>query len=425
MRERRCLSGSLTWVLVVAAVVGACRDAPELHEPAELPPLGPAPYRLTFDPGRDIAPSWNVNGDTVFYISEELQTVPQIAVLPEPPSGDGLIRTDTLILLDTLRRSAVVRALPREGGIAARLMPVLQAPGTSVPVAYAARSSAGPAALVTLLPIFDRRLCAALSPCDQDLQTATAPRLNAALIRVREPGSSPPVDEDDVLTVEFAGRTFDNSEHPDDLDGLWRVDRHPFQEHYTETGRAPLRVSWAPDGQRLVFSDGLGLKIWNPGTGEITAVPGSEDGVDPAWSPTGEWIVFERAERGGLTEETCEHRMVPGVPSPELGPVICVERRRSWTIPSRSLALIRPSGGEPRLLPPGSRPTWGPNGARVYYEGEDGIWSVNVDGEGAAPVPGTTGGSHPAVSPDGRWMAFARIDPATAMSDIWIAELEE
>lgn len=58
-----------------------------------------------------------------------------------------------------------------------------------------------------------------------------------------------------------------------------------------------------------MFSDGLALYIWNPTTGDVDEIPNTADATNPAWCPAGGWIAFERATRGAMTEETCEHRV--------------------------------------------------------------------------------------------------------------------
>lgn len=398
-------------VLAGLALAGACRDAPELLEPPGLEPLGPAPYQLTFDPGREISPTWSASGDEVIYVSEQIVSVPAAVPVAGSPPGSP---PDTILVVDTTRTRAIVRVIPREGGVAEQLLPVVQPHGTSVPIDFAAQASTGQVAAFTLLPLLDRTLCGGVSPCDHDVDSATPPRLASAVIRVREPGASTPPEGDRQLEVAFEGRTFDTSQNPGGLSGVWVVDKHPFQRHFNATRRVPDRLSWSPEGDRLVFSDGLSLVVWNLSSGTVTPIPGTEDGVDPAWSPTGEWIVFERAVRGSITEETCQH---------EFGGT-CVEQRRTWTIPSRSLALVRPDGSDLRLLPEGSRPTWDANGRRIYYESGRRIWTVGLEGQDPVTVPATVDGFQPAVSPDGRWLAFARMDSLSVASDIWIAELE-
>lgn len=412
---RRAAAGAATAALggLLLGLAASCRDAPELLEPPELAPLGPAPYRLTYDPGRDVSPTWSASGDSILYVTEDL-------VPPVPLST----------IQDTLRLGRPLRVIHREGGVASKVFPALQ-PSNSGTVAldFAVQSSDGRVAAFTLLPLLEPALCGStVAVCDPPVDPSVAgeapPRLSLGRLRVREPSAVTAPADDPQMTIAFPGRSFDTSEHPLGLSGLWRVDAHPFQRRFNATRRAPTRVSWAPEGDRLVFSDGVSLRIWDPDTGAISAIAGSADGVNPAWSPNGRWIAFERFERGTLTESTCEHHQAPLPPDTVPGPVICVEQRRSWPLLTQTVALIRPDGSGLRLLPEGSRPAWAADSRRVYYEAQGRIWSVAVDGSDAVPVPDTQNGFMPAPSPDGTQLAFAKIDPFTARSDIWIVSVE-
>lgn len=404
-RRRSAVPPPLAVPLVLALAFG-CRDTPELFDAPELEPLGPPPFQLTYDVGRDLSPTWSASGDSVIYVTEELRVT------------DG----------GTFRIGRPLRVIAREGGVATKVFPNLQpSDHETVALDFAVQSSDGRVAAFTLLPLLDPQLCGeTIATCDPPVDSATAadplPRLNHGLIRLREPAASNGPNGDVQRSVDFPGRTFDTSEHPQGLDGLWRVDVYPFQRWFKMTGRIPDRISWSPDGAELVFSDGTALQIWNPDTGETTPIPGTEDGVNPAWSPNRRWIAFERFERGPLAETTCTHRAATESPDP--GPVVCVEQHRSWPLVSHALALIHPDGSGLRLLPDGTRPAWAGDGGRVYYEVQGRIWSVALDGTDARPVPNTENGFMPAPSPDGTQLAFARSDPGSTRSDIWIVSLE-
>lgn len=417
-------------VLVALAVglTGACRDAPDIFNPPEQSPLGPAPYRLTYDPGRDVAPAWSASGEEVIYISRDVRIENGLVIVTCPPSCNPNrpnSPVDSLPVVDTLRASGVVRAIPREGGTARLLLPNLQSGPTSAPIDMLAAASDGRVAMLTLKGLLPRTLCpGAVSACDATLEATSRPRLDGAFVRVREPGAAVDPGLDAFLEVDYPGREFDTTQNPNGLPGVWLVDRHLFQQRFSETDRAPIRLSWSPTADRVVFSDGVSLRLWNPNTGTVEPIPGTENGLDPAWSPSGEWIALERLVEGGVTEEMCEHRLVPDELNAPLGPVVCVEQRRTWSLASRSLALIHPDGSGLTLLPEGSRPAWGPEDSRVYYESGGMIWSVSPAGGDPRPVPDTENGRDPAVSPDGGWLAFSRAQPGTTNIDIWIVALE-
>jgi Tol biopolymer transport system component len=199
--------------------------------------------------------------------------------------------------------------------------------------------------------------------------------------------------------------------------GVWQIDYLPFQRVYGEEGTLVFRPSWSPDGERIVFSDGLNLSIWNPGSGAVEAIPGTADGVTPAWSPTGEWIAFTRLERRGSQSHFCQHFVPMG------DTVACAEQRTDHEIGRRILTLIRPDGSEILELGDGEEPAWAPDGSVLYFRRDDRIWRHDLREDEPTAIAGTEAGREPEVSPDGTKLAFARREAGGAHS-IWIATLE-
>lgn len=378
---------TLAIVTGLSFLVGSCGDVPALFDAPELEPLGPAPFQLTFNPADDRAPAWIGGSDSLLYLAEN------------PTIG-----------LD------VLRIIHRQGGPAETVFPELQGGSISVQLETAAANPLGDRiAMLTLLSPNPTSLCNASPTCEPDIGPLPAPsRLNSALIRLRERGETGPPDTDPNLVVRYEGRVFDTSQHPLGLPGVWAIDLHPFQRQFNNTDRTPSGPSWSPDGDRIVTSDGLRLLIWDLTETDPLQIPGTDDGIRPAWSPTGEWIAYEHLQRGMQSSAFCEHRN-------QFGTLSCAEQRIQWTIDAIEIVIIRSDGSDSQVLASGSGPTWSSDGQHVFYVGPDGIRSVSVDGTDDSAVPGTEGGDDPAVSPDGRWLAFSRT--GTAGRDVWIVEL--
>lgn len=373
----------------LAVLAAGCRDVPTLFDSPELEPLGPAPFRLTFNLADDRAPTWVGGSDSLLYLAEN------------PANG-----------LD------VLRVIHREGGPATVVFPELQGGSISITLESAvADPVGGRVAMLSLLSSNPASLCAPAGPtCVPSIEPLPTPsRLDSALVRVRTRGETGPPDTDPSLLVRYEGRLFDSSQNPSGLPGVWVIDLHPFQSRYNMTRRPPTQPSWSPDGDRLVFSDGLHLSTWDLSASDPQQIPGTEDGIRPAWSPTGEWIAYEHLQRGIQSSAFCEHRN-------QFGTLLCAEQRTQWPIDAVEVMIARPDGSETRVLASGSGPTWSGDGQRVFYTAPDGIRSVALDGSDDMAIAGTEAGDEPAVSPDGRWLAFSRSDMIGR--DVWIVELE-
>ena len=349
--------------------------------------------RLTFSQGDDRSPAWSASGDSILYVAE----------------GFG----------DLARSSGVIVSIPRGGGDIQTALPVVQPERSTSPALLAPAVEPGSGRIAYAQVLFVPGVCITeTTSCDAADTIPAAPTLQLGRLRVRTPGSVTPADQDPTLPLAWEGVTFDDSQRPFGLPGVWVTHLYPFQERYNATGLLPSRASWEPGGARLVTSDGLRLLLWIPGEAEASPVPGTDLGTSPAWSPDGSAIAYAATVLGPQQRTSCQHLAAGSTGLI----VVCVEDRTQWG-PGRSvIRVISPTGGEPVELVEGVDPAWGPDGDWIYYGRDDGIWRVRPGGGVFERVPDTEGGSEPAVSPDGRSLAFTRRGE-DGKGDIWVVPL--
>jgi hypothetical protein len=378
--------------ILLSAQVWGCHDAPSPWEPAA-EEVQHGARQLTFNPGDDRSPAWSIGGDSLLYVAE----------------GFG----------DLARSDGVLVSIPREGGFAAPVFPLLQPERAAAPALLAPAVEPGTGRIAYAQLLQAQGVCAAQgTSCDATDSPPAPPELQTGRLRVRTPGATTPGDQDPTLALAFDGVEFDDSRHPFGLPGVWVTRLHPFQGRYNDAGLLPVRPSWHPDGGRLVTSDGLQLLLWSPGDASATSIPGTEDGNWPAWSPDGAEIAFARLDRGSELRTTCQ-RFEDGTNGPVLS---CIEERTQWSAGRSVVVVVPAAGGEPLELVDGTDPAWSPDGEWIYVARPDGIWRVAAAGGVLGRVEGTEGGTEPAPSPDGTELAFTKRG-ADGKGDIWVVPL--
>jgi hypothetical protein len=208
--------------------------------------------------------------------------------------------------------------------------------------------------------------------------------------------------------------------------------------------------AWSPDGKKLVFSNyechnigwdfdftcSGGLVVIDPDTRATTVVRNDSLGVDPSWSPDGDFMAFDRSDENytslyvarldGSPPVRLNPPGVNAVRNPAWSPdsqniafqctmsygdlEICVINRDgtgfkrlttnrdtddspTWspdgsriafmTVPldqEATIALMTPSGTDVKLLTPGFDPAWSPNGSRLIFARSGGLFTIGSDG---------------------------------------------
>lgn len=388
----------LPWALLLLPAVASglflgCRDDVDPFDPGTgSDGREPALVRLTTSLGDDRAPSWSAGGDSVYYSAEGFDHLP-----PDPGVLVGLPRSGG-VTRPILRNVQTENELDLERWLVA---PTLSPDGDRL-------------AFVEISTLWPRNPCTgAVLSCDPARDSVPLPPLRHISLRVRRPTAVGPLEGDPELGFFVPGVVVDtvilgNVEVP-----RFNVRFLPHQRLFETSRRFTFRPSWDPAGERLVFSDGTRLLIWAPGEEAAAEVPGTMGAHSAAWSPDGEWIAFTRRVSTDSTHTSCSYLTL-------FGPCAFVEYTE-FTPARAALRRIRPDGTGLTELGTGQEPAWGPDGT-LYFVRDGRIWQRPPGATEAEPVPETEDGREPAVSPDGRFLAFARFT-SPGNHDIWVLRL--
>jgi dipeptidyl aminopeptidase/acylaminoacyl peptidase len=243
----------------------------------------------------------------------------------------------------------------------------------------------------------------------------------------------------------------------------------PFR--FTDPTEESSGPRWSPDGSVLAFSSRRGddrnatwfARVTAPG-GEAYHIPGVEGA--PVWSPDGKWIAYTRAprdeadsgagQRGSAAAGQREGWIAPDAISHTLdakrfdGRVVTSMRyKRDGTLtllphPSirekSQLFVVPAEGGTPTQLT--TLPfdvggvAWAPDGSTIYFTGNpeqddeynqestQEIYAVaRAGGEPRVLTTNPGSESNPAVSPDGRWLAYSYTAGRGSQAEIHVVRL--
>ena len=405
MRRRRTRSIGLGGIVLLGAVAFACRDAAEPFRPEDREPSpDDSYYRLTYGAADDRLPVWSADGDSVYYTTSSYEGNP--------------LAPATILAIDAEGMGSIVPLLHN-----------VQEGRTLGSMVTAPAIRGGSVAYIRVPPLLPESPCFATRVCPM---TSLMPmvRLTDAALHARALDATHGPDDDIILPLAFAGHSIE-ADAGAPTGSITVSEYHPFQWQFEAERRAFFRPSWDPDGTRLVVSDGLRLLRWTLGANAAQPIPGTDDGMMPAWSSDGEWIAYARYARTSSITFTCEYQTTYMVDTIPVTVTDCVERRTVHFTADPMIVLTRPDGSGQQVLGQGTDPAWSPDGLYVYasarVEGTPMIVRMPLDGGPVTIVPRTEGGIEPAVSPDGRRLAFARSvapgDPG-ASHDVWVLELQ-
>jgi Tol biopolymer transport system component len=365
-------------LLAAAVVLPACRD---IELATEIPQFewGEPPRRLTFNVGDDRNPQWSANGDSVYYSAQGYPGLPLApGVLVAASVTGGTVRP----LYRSLHETVV--------GPRYHVAPVVSPDGQRMLFIDIAAVDAPAECIATTTG----------EPCP-----GAEPLLRRVHLTVRDLAETGTVTQH-ILVVDMPGRAERGLPEP------YTDHSYPYHQLYQD-GRIAFTASWSPDGERIVFSNGLQLFLWTPGDAEAQPIPGTDHGMRPAWSPDGARIAFMTLRPHSTTANLCACSQ-DGSSSDVI--------RHVYVAGDATLELIAPDGTANTIIAQGEDPAWGPDGS-LYARVTGRIARIDPQTGTATPIPGTDGGAEPAVSPDGAHLAFIHL-PDAGGSDVWVVDLD-
>ncbi|MEW6757298.1 MAG: protein kinase [Acidobacteriota bacterium] len=197
--------------------------------------------------------------------------------------------------------------------------------------------------------------------------------------------------------------------------------------------------SWSPDGRTLCYEDHNDLWLLPSEGGPARALT-RDDPPDtfPRWAPDGRHIYFTSLREGTsaiwrVEPESARLERITLGAGPEAASSLSRDGRRlaySTSINRGALVLVDLATGERTSVRPGREayePDLSPDGAALVFTGNRGgrfdLWRVPLTGgrPGGEPerLTETKGScSHPTFSPDGKWIAYHRLEEGER--DVWL-----
>lgn len=204
--------------------------------------------------------------------------------------------------------------------------------------------------------------------------------------------------------------------------------------HNRHSGFHNANPAWSPDGQRIAFErDPPGhhrtdIFVMGADGGNLVRLTRAREGehnTNPSWSPTGLGLVFESDRSGAfqlytMTSDGSLVSQLTDLPGGAWSPAWSLDGTQIAFADFSNLYVMPAIGGDPTLLSTGrymSEPNWAPDGQRLAFSKESGVGSdvFVIDRDGtheqlAVDASGFTSG--PAWSPDGTLLAFPVGGPA-------------
>jgi hypothetical protein len=402
--KKYVLGAALAGIIIFAT----CREAPTGFTADDRPAQATSPFRLTFNPGDDRAPTFSSGGDTIYYTAEGFDVFP--------------------------RSQGVLLAVPRAGGAARLIVPSIQAATTR----WLTTPSLSPTGdRVAFFDVLDMAApaCPAVNVvvkcpgfiAGQDTPAVVLPMLNRITLFVRNVGDAQSAANDPRLAYVVPLADTVPSTRPG-FPSLRRTNEYPSHQRFGRERELWFRPGWAPDGNRIAFSGGLSLYIWTIGQAAAVAVPNTQDGENVAWSPDGIWLSYSRPVRGDSIVTSCTYSAGRDT--------ACVEKRTYYRLDADILTVIHPDGTGKVELGQGTEPAWAADSRTIYFRRGTIIWRGVRDGATAAtPVAGLPAVAYePAVSKDGKSITFTapsqdsvEISPRVwyRKRDVWVANLSQ